>query len=677
MKYFLPISLCLVGMAASVALADEPIVIFPPLATPLKLPAGLVETLPLNNTASFFGDALRAVDCTDDADVTYGICGNQLFGGVVMTDSHLTGNITIQFYPPVNNVSHFVVFQGVLHGSDGTLTAPLGYNMPVKSNLISDALQLSSGDLDLTTGGASNIQWYVSFSNTALLALGNVNPKLAPPIINFPGVRGHAYATFAQRSDGLLDFYFRGSTFLPLGKDVLGEPVRFPLPYCGADGNCASVLARGTSLHPHLYLETRPSLGYAPCAPNCPAIDLNHQSVFTAAAAFTSFGDDFEIDIPQLYCPPGGSDTAASACAVNGVASGRAELQGRFQIQFGPQEGNTVPFAISSIRSAGLFADPPVSPLLGPGFQPGLLGANQVLSFPNDKYYQFKLSFADEAFNFPQGMIDLSTGRIIGEFEYPMFIDQTIIEALFQQNNGRVSTDPFFVVASRPPAGQAEQYYALFEQGQNGQTTFRFSGFHARSFATYVFPNPDFIAADAWSGGPTANLNIFNRLQAARLNSPPANVTKTGGGTFTSSTGDTFSYNFSMPCNPAGQPSSFVYTNKADGSTSPFSTNGSTRGGTFTLKSLVSANCTNSHASTAAAGDYDIVNFTGFGTWSTDPAYSLYRFVTVSASVDPANPYAAIIVFRYQPTSGSSQPEYDLDIALSSAENKPANKPIP
>ena len=395
-------------------------------------------------------------------------------------------------------------------------------------------------------------------------------------------------------------------------------------------------------------------------------------------AAYSAFGDDFALDIPQLYCPNAGASTAASACAVNGLANGgRAELQGRYQIQFGPQEEDTLPFVISTLRPDGLFADPPVSPLLGPGFQPGLLGTNQILTFLNDRYYQFKVSFADEPFNFAQGSIDLSTGRVIGEFEYPMFIDQTIIEALFNENNGRVSTDPFFVIASRPLPGKPETTYALFEKGQNGQTTFRFSGLHQRSFASYIFPNPDFIANDAWVGGSAGNLNIFTLLQGGRLNGPPSNITKTSGDTFTSSTGDTFTYGLSIPCNPAAQPSSFVYTNDANGPGAPYSTNAASRGGTFTLKTLVSANCTNSHASTAGPGDYDIVNFTGFGTWSADPANSLYRFVSVSASVNPNNPYAGIIVYRDQPTSGSAQPEYDLDVELSSAENKPANKPVP
>jgi len=669
--------LSLSGFAAVSVFADQPIVINPPLAVPLVLPPGLTETLPLNKTASFFGEATRAVDCTDPGDQTYGICGNQLFGGVVMGDSHLSGNITIQFSPPIGTIAHFVVLQGILPGDAATLAAPLGYSLPVQNPQVSDALQLSSGDLDLATGVAININWYSIFQDSALQALANVNPKLAPTALNFPGVRGHANATFAQRSDGLLDFYFRGSTFLPLGADTLGDPVRVPLPFCGPSNNCASVLARGTSLHPHLYLETRSLLGYAPCAPNCPALDANHQSVFMAHAAYTAFGDDFELDIPQLYCPPSAASSTSSPCATSGLAHGRAELQGRYQIQFGPQEEDTLPFVISTLRPAGLFADPPVSPLLGPGFQPGLLGANETLTFPNYTYDQFKVSFADEVFNFPQGSIDLSTGRVIGEFEYPMFIDQALIEAIFTENSGRISTDPFYVLASRPLPGQPETLYALFEQGQNGETTFRFSGLHQRSFATYLFPNPDLIAADAWPGGPAGNLNIFDLLQGARLNGAPSNVTKTSSGTFVSSTGDTVNYNLSIPCNPPGQPSSFVYRNAADGPTAPFTTNGASRGGTFTLMSLASASCTNSHASTANPGDYDMVNFTGFGTWSPDPANSLYRFASVSASVDPSNPFVSIIVYRYQPTSGSAQPEYDLDVELSSAENKPANKPVP
>ena len=247
------------------ALADDPVLIFDPLPTPLKLPPGNTETLSLNRQASFFGDAFRVVDCSDIVDARFGTCGNQMFGGLVMHDSHLSGSITIQFYPTGPTSAHFVVTQGTLTGDKGVLSAPLGYSVPVNFNTVADGDILSSGDLDLISGYATNIKWYAKFANTAYLALLNANPNLTAPIISFPGARGHAWASFAQRPDGKLDFYFRGSTFLPLGNDTQGDPVHFPLPLCSPDYHCASVLARGTSLHPHLYLETRESLGFTGC----------------------------------------------------------------------------------------------------------------------------------------------------------------------------------------------------------------------------------------------------------------------------------------------------------------------------------------------------------------------------------------------------------------------------
>ena len=48
---------------ASLCRAQEPILIFDPLPEPLRLPAGLTETLPLDKTGSYFGDAIRVVDC--------------------------------------------------------------------------------------------------------------------------------------------------------------------------------------------------------------------------------------------------------------------------------------------------------------------------------------------------------------------------------------------------------------------------------------------------------------------------------------------------------------------------------------------------------------------------------------------------------------------------------------
>src|SRR5579885_2283623 len=243
MKSLIRIFGVLLLFAVSTARADLPVYIFDPLPKPLKLPPNLIETLTLNPQGSFFGDHFRVVDCSPSVpvafpgdrpvdEVRFGICGNQLFGGDLLTESHLTGSITIQFFPTGPTTAHFVVTQGVLKGEDSVLSGPMGYNFPLKAQRVSDGPILSSGDVDLVTGAVNpnTLLWYANFSNSGLTAIGNVNPKLTAPVIAFPGIRGAVWANFAQRPDGLLDFYFRGSTFLALGNDTLGDPIRFPLP---------------------------------------------------------------------------------------------------------------------------------------------------------------------------------------------------------------------------------------------------------------------------------------------------------------------------------------------------------------------------------------------------------------------------------------------------------------
>jgi len=656
--------------AAGFALADQPVMIFDPLPAPLVLPPGNVETLPLNHRASFYGDAIRVVDCsaivpaafpgdTPDGEAVYGTCGNQFFGGDLLMSSHLSGNLRIQFTPTNSTTAHFIVSQGVMPGDDAILSGPLEYRLPIRDSVLSDALILSSGDVDLISGYATNIQWNVSATNSGFQALGNLNPNLAAPVIAYPGQRGHAWARFTQRRDGLLDLYFRGSTFLPLGSDAHGEMIRLPLDFCSAD-RCASIPARGASLHPYLELDTEDSLALAPCAPACPDIPQNTVEVFTVNARYTAFGDDLDLLIPEL----------------GGPAPGRAEMQGRIEIQFGSEQGGTVPFRISALPPEGLFADPPNSPLLGSGFRGFLMAANQTLYFPLVTYPQHKIYIVDEPFNFAQGMIDLASGQVLGEFEYPIYIDQSLLEQLIPDNDGRVSTDPFFLMAMRPPQDSADPNYAFFEKEPNGQTMFRANLFHHRSFATYCFPEPDLIAGQCWVTPPGGSLNIYVKLQAARLPDPanPGNAVLSDARTVTSSVGDVFSYNFSVPCAPgAALPFSFVYTNDNSGAS----------GGTFTMTHLASVSCTNSKVSAAAPGSYDQIAVTGFGNWSQDPQDAQPRFLAASISVALTDPWASIIVFQRYPGEALTLPGAfivtgdETDVNLSTAENKPPTKPVP
>src|SRR5262249_23980931 len=244
---------------------------------------------------------------------------------------------------------------------------------------------------------------------------------------------------------------------------------------------------------------------------------------------------------------------------------------------------------------------------------------------------------------------------------YPSFFVQNLALALFQQNDGRITPDAFPVKALQPqdPAVPNNDY-ALFEKGPNGQLTFRFSGHHKRSFFTYRFPSPDLIKANSFLDlSPFANLDLFLRIQAVQTSDTPR-VRLTGGqSNLTSSLGDQFSYSFSFPCNPTGQDFSFQYTNFNSGSS----------GGTFTMKRLAAGKCINSRTSTLGPGDYDTVSFSGFGTWSKDAADASPRFVSGQVSLASQAPYVGILVFQ--------NPDSDDNVVLSSANTKPADKPLP
>jgi hypothetical protein len=95
------------------------------------------------------------------------------------------------------------------------------------------------------------------------------------------------------------------------------------------------------------------------------------------------------------------------------------------------------------------------------------------------------------------------------------------------------------------------------------------------------------------------------------------------------------------------------------------------------LKHVAAVNCVNSKVSTAAAGTYDSITISGFGSWSKDPPDAAPRFIAASFSVDPSNPYAHIIVFMQYPGEVQTLPNDQDAIYLSTAENKPAMKPIP
>ena len=158
-----------------------------------------------------FGDGIGAVNCRDPRSIQFGSCGNWLFGGLAMVDSHLSGNIRIRFTPPENNITRFEIsFEGGFVGDDAVLTTPQFFKMWFQQARVDEVPGLvSSGNLDLTTGLISDLQVYAAYSSTALFALVGSNPNWPRVPITFKNESsqqyyGSAWARFEQRDDGLL-----------------------------------------------------------------------------------------------------------------------------------------------------------------------------------------------------------------------------------------------------------------------------------------------------------------------------------------------------------------------------------------------------------------------------------------------------------------------------------------
>ncbi|MEO7649711.1 MAG: hypothetical protein ABIZ80_04535, partial [Bryobacteraceae bacterium] len=82
-QFFSTISVLLA--VASAVLAERA-----PLPVPLKLPPGLTQVLPVDKDGSYMGDAIRIVDCPKNEDNPFGVCGNTLFGGHALYNTHLS-----------------------------------------------------------------------------------------------------------------------------------------------------------------------------------------------------------------------------------------------------------------------------------------------------------------------------------------------------------------------------------------------------------------------------------------------------------------------------------------------------------------------------------------------------------------------------------------------------------
>jgi hypothetical protein len=566
----------------------------------LRLPPNLEQTLPHNKAASYYGDGIVAVNCHDPQDVQFGSCGNWLFGGLAMVDSHLSGNIRIRFTPPQNNITSFEIsFEGGFAGDDEVLTTPQYFKMWFQQARVDEVPGLiSSGKLDLTTGLISDLQVYAAYSSTALFALVGSNPIWPRVPITFKNESsqqyyGSAWARFEQRDDGLLDFTFYGSMFAPVG------PIVWPLNFVGPSGQFATIPAAGTVMHPHLHLSTKePARGG-----ECPEIPFNTIHELTLFTHNSSFGDAFTLHAPQL----------------GGKATGRSHLLGRVLLQFGVPSGNTVPVAVFAVNPGGVMAEMAESPItqVFPGrLYPGPIGFDEFLRFPLRTYSLDDLAIIDDPFDVSVGAVDLRTGRFINELLHRGFINQDLIFALLRVEPRTPGSSFLF----RGPA--------VLEKGPGNQPLFRFKG---EVFIPYpegfFFPTPNLTTG--FPIGPNSRLDPFLWLHAIPDQRAGDYVKKGEGKNITSSAGEQFSYRYSIPNDQTKHRAMFEFENH-------------TQQGKFCLHSLAWVGFTNSQESASRRwAEYDTLSFTCFGIWSKDGVETLVQG-SAQFSTSPERPYVGI-----------------------------------
>jgi hypothetical protein len=583
----------------------------------LQLPPGLEQVLPLSKAASYFGDGISALDCQDEQDIQWGSCNNLLFGGLAMVDCHLSGSIRIKFSPPVDYICDFEVhYEDGFVGDDSVLTTPRFFKMPFQQTRV-DAVpgMISSGKLDLRTGeaafgegGVRQLQFSATYSSNALIALASVNPNFpllpgthdrAGPIV-FPGQYGSAWVKFEPRPDGLLDFTFYGSTFVPLGS--FSKDIRWPLSIIGPTQQYATIPSKGTVMHPHLHLSTKepePPTGQE----DLPDIPFNTIQELTLHTHNSAFGDKFSLDVPEF----------------GGAATGRSHVLGRAQVQFGEPSGGSVPVAILSLNAGGLLAPLPASPIsetFPAPLPPGPKGFDAVLRFPRRTYVQNDIALLDDPFDLPLGAVDLKTGRLLNEMLHRGFINLNIIYALLRVEPRTPRSSFFF----RGPG--------WFQKGRHGQLAFRYQSEVLVPYPSgFKYPSPN-LTTTVTVLSPS-RLDPYLWIRAVQ-DEDVTHYVKEGQAkdVLATSTGERFSFRYVIPGDPSKHPAQFEYVNH-------------TQQGSFRLHSLTWVGFSHSLTSQASSEEYDTVTFTGFGVWSKDGVDSIEQ-TAVQISTSPATPYVGI-----------------------------------
>ena len=562
--------------------------------TRLRLPEAMEQTLDLNPAESWFGDALRVVDAPDDTpylkDVpAFGHSSNTYFGGLAMVDTTLRGRLHLKFFPPgPNGRARFELRQpGMLIGDDARLEAPQLFKLPMQLCRVMDVPDLVSwGEIDLDTGIAWHVHYSAIFYNTAVITLFGANPKLDVIPLMFPGPpnAGSTSATFSSRDDGLLDLTLDANMFIPLGTDLRGDPVRWPMPFTTPDGKTASILTRCASLHPNIRLTTRASDPVPSESSGQPSLDLKPNSVIelTALSRNTTFGDDFHLNMDAL----------------GGPMVGRAHLQGRMRLQLGPPVGQSdlLPISVRVLKPGGLFSTERAHmPFVPPGCSLGMPAPREQLKAPSGVVYDLRdISYVDDGYNLSLGCVNRHTGRVIGPLLHRGYVSQAMLQKLVDTELG-TPADSF---AYRGPA--------RLERGRGGELVYRFKGDLYIPYPTgLLWPKPTELGGFPAKDG--SFLVPFMRLRGATPLPCPEGL-RGKADQVTTTIGEKISYRFDLPGDPERGEAIFEFHHHDQEAS-------------FHLVELVWIAYISAQEGSAGP---DSVALTGLGTWSGDPDGKLH-----------------------------------------------------
>lgn len=591
------------------------------LESPLALPSGFEQELPLTRERCYYGDCIRVLDCKDPASAVFGGSGDLRFDGLTLGGGRVEGSLRIKFSQPENGRARFEVefVNGVLKAEDGVLTSPGYYQLPLlNAEIVQPPGTRGVGTVELSTGRAPDFRLACILQNSGLGTLAALNPLSIPKpaIVTFsnetgnPRIYGSSWAQFRQRSDGKLDFEFHGTAFVPLGPGAL-----FPLPFASADGQYATVSASGTALHPRLHLSTMEPAGRRDCFD--PLIPTNSINEFELCTVKSSFGDKFRLNHPEL-----------------GEALGRSFLLGRLRIQFGERFGDSIPFNVSFLPPAGFFDNPSFSPLqeIFPSrLTRGLSGHDGNVRFPLRSYGLTNTYLLEDPLDIAWGALNANSGEVIGDFLHRCLIGQDLIFALFR-------VEPRTPKSSFQFRGKAQ-----FSRGQDDHLRFNMN---AAVYIPYpegfLFPLPDL--ASGLVIGTDSSLDPYLQIEAVCTQRIPHTMTAGGEYHVRSTRNDDFSYKFAIPSNPsADNPGVFEYTNHSDND------------GKFTSRLISSVAFLNADSRSNGATP-NVVNFTVLGSWSHD-AGGGDHVATVEISRAPGYQYVSIQIDGGRVSNVNTQPD--------------------